>query len=183
MKTVILTTVIGFAVAAAAFAADVTPNIDEGTKELRLNGALDTDTPLDYEYTIGGAFGLFVMDGLEVGIGGHARGNDLATHFELGGFVEYCFDTDSAMVPFIFAGGYYAGVELDDDYYNKSDETDFDTAVGKAGAGIAYFLRDAVAVELRGIYSFAADDLYVDQDGNREDTNLTTALGIRFYWD
>ena len=183
MNRLILTVGLGFVVVATACAADVTPNIDEGTMEMRLHGSLDTDTPLDYDYQIGGAFGLFVMDGVEVGVGVNARGNDLATHFELGAFAEYVFDMDSSVRPVVFVGAYYAGVEVDDDYYNKADETDFDTAVGKAGAGVLYFLRDSVAVELSGVYSFAADDLYVDQDGNLEDSNFTTVLGLRFYWD
>jgi opacity protein-like surface antigen len=183
MKKVLLICCIALALTGVAYADQVTPNIDKGTKELRLHGSLDLDHPLDYEYTLGTAFGLFVTDGLELGIGVNLRGNDLMDQYEVGGFMEYLFDMGSQWVPFISIGGYYAGLEIDDDYYNDPDDTDFDTAVGKLGAGVSYFLRDGVAIETRAIYSFAADDIYVDEDGEPEDTNLTFALGLRFYWD
>ena len=169
--------------AGASFAqGTVTPNMDAGTKALRLHGSFDNDHPLDYEVKVGAGYGYFFADNLEIALEVALTANDLITFYEIGGFAEYNFAGESPWVPFIGIGGFYVGAEVDDDYYNKSG-ADADTAVGKLGAGVKYFIRNDVAVSLRANYSFAADDLYTDDDGNAQDTNLTTVLGLRIYFD
>ena len=183
MRILSIATALIFLVSGSAFAADVTPNIDKGTKTIRLAGRIDTDTPLDYNYAIGAGFGYFVTDGFELGLGGLLRGNDLYTNYDFGVYGQYNIKTGSAFVPFGFLGLYYAGIEVDDDYYNRGGETDFDTAVGKIGAGVAYFVRDNISIEASGVYNWANDPLWIDQDGNVQDSNFQWLLGLRFYWD
>jgi hypothetical protein len=190
MKRVAMVMAMAIGVVGSAFAQAVqsdqgiTPNIDAGTKEIRINGSYDGDTPLDYELSLGGAYGLFICDGLEVALEMAVHDNDLMTLIEVGGVVEYNFATGSAWVPFVGLGAFYIGAEANDDYYNDPDSgLDADTAVAKAAAGVKYFIRSDVAISLRADYSVAADDLYVNEDGEQEDTNFKTVLGIRFYWD
>jgi hypothetical protein len=64
-----------------------------------------------------------------------------------------------------------------------SSETDFDTAVGKLGGGIAWFLRENISLDVSVNYNWASDDLWANQDGERKDSNVTGLLGLRFYFD
>jgi hypothetical protein len=166
----------------SGFAADVTPMLDKGTKTLQLSGSLDTDTPNDFDWTLGAQFGYFFWDNFELGFAAAGGGNDLTKNYDLGLYGQYNIATGSAWVPFLFLGGYYAGAEVDDEIYNVTDKADFDTAVGKVGGGIAWFLRDGIAIDARVLYNWAADDLWVDQDGNAQDSNVEGLLGLRFYW-
>jgi opacity protein-like surface antigen len=183
MKRVAIVMAMVIGLAGSVFAQGVTPNIDAGTKEIRLHGSYDGDTPLDYEVSLGGAYGYFFCDGLEVALEMAVHDNDLLTLFEVGAVVECNFATGSAWVPFVGLGAFYVGAEANDDYYNDAGSVDADTSVAKAMAGVKYFIRDDVAISLRADYSVAADDLYVDEDGNQEDSNFKTVLALRFYWD
>ena len=180
MKRVAMVVAMAMAVVGSVFAQEIVPNIDEGTKELRISGSYDADTPLDHELSVGGGFGYFFRDGLEVALEMALQDNDLLTLIEVGAFVEYNFETGSAWVPFIGLGGFYIHADADGDF---SDDSDADTGVGKAGAGVKYFIRDDIAISLRADYSFAADDVYIDDDGDLDDTNFKTVLALRVYWD
>jgi hypothetical protein len=48
-------------------------------------------------------------------------------------------------------------------------------------AGIEYFVADNVALALDITYEFAAADVFVN-DFQAEDTDLTPALGLRFFF-
>ena len=183
MRILSIATALILLLTGSAFAADVTPNLDKGTKTLNLHGRLDTDTPADFEYSLGTGIGYFFWDNLELGAGFFTRGNDIFTRYDLGVYGQYNIKTGSQWVPFVRLGGFYAGMEIDDEIYNKSDETDFDTAIGRLGGGIAWFLRDGIAIEASVHYNWASDHLWVDQDGNRKDSNVTGILGLRYYWD
>jgi outer membrane protein W len=185
MYKAIITTTMVLTLACVSFAQeDITPNLNEGTKELRLHGSYDNDAPMDYELTLGVGYGYFFIDNLQVAVEANVTANDVITIYELGGYVEYNFPCGGQWVPFIGAGGFYVGAEVDDDIYNDPDSgADADTAVAKAGAGVKYFLRNDVAISLRADYSYAADDIYTDEDGNIEDTNVKAVLGLRFYFD
>jgi opacity protein-like surface antigen len=162
----------------------ITPNIDAGTKEIRLHGSYDGDTPLDYELSLGGAYGYFFCDGLELALELAVENNDLLTLFEVGAVVEYNLATGGPWVPYVGLGAFYVGAEADDDYYNDPDSgLDADTGVAKAMAGVKYFIRNDIAISVRADYSVAADDLYVDEDGKQDDSNFKTVLALRYYWD
>lgn len=183
MRILSIAAVLLLLVTGSAFAQDATPNLDKGTKTLSLAGRLDTDTPVDFQYNLALGLGYFFIDNLEAGLGVSLGGNDFWDRYELGVYGQYNFNLGSPFVPFLRLGAYYSGVEVDDDIFNLADETDFDTAVGKAGAGVAWFLRDNIAIDARVVYSVASDALWVDQDGNDEDSNVTGMLGLRFYFD
>lgn len=167
----------------SAFAADITPNLDKGTKTLHLAGRFDTDTPADYDYDVQLGLGYFFWDNLELGAGVFTGGNTFYKRYDLGVYGRYNISTGSSWVPFLFLGAYYAGAEMDDEIYNVADETDFDTAVGRAGGGLSWFLRDNISLDLTVLYSAANDDLWVNQDGEPQDSNVSGVLGLRFYFD
>ncbi len=184
MKKLIFAIVLGIAlVATVSWASDVTPNLDKGTKQLRLYGSYDGNTPLDYQFVLGGGFGYFFWDNFELGIVAGWQSNDLADDYELGVVGEYNFNFGSPWVPFIFAGALWTGVELDDSVYNEADEIDDDAWLGRFGGGIKYFFRDSVSLGMSVNYDIASKDIYPDEDGNVDDYNWTALLNLSFYFD
>ena len=115
-------------VTGSAFAQDVTPNLDKGTKALHVAGRLDTDTPADFQWNLDLGVGYFFWDNLELGAGVFLGGNDIFKRYDLGVYGQYNISTGSQWVPFLFLGAYYAGMELDDEIYSLNEKTDFDTA-------------------------------------------------------
>ena len=183
MKKIILAVVaFSFVVSGTAWA-KVTPNLDAGTKQLRIYGSWDNNHPLDYQLTLGGGFGFFIMDNLELGAVIGWESNDLSDTLEAGIVAEYNFTTGSPWVPFVKAGGLYAGVELDDDVYNVSGRADEDAFIGRLGGGVKYFFRDEIAIGLSVNYDLATEDLYPDDDGNMDNYNIQAVIGLEFYFD
>jgi opacity protein-like surface antigen len=183
MKKVILAIGIVSVVAAMASAADVTPNLDQGTKEMRLYGMYDNNTPLNYQLDLLFGFGYFVRDNIEVGGVLGYQVNDLASTYELGAVGEYNFDLDSSWVPFLLGGLLWAGTEADDKVFNDPHDIDAEAFVGRLGGGVKYFIRDSLAISLQLNYDLASEGLYPDEDGNLDKDSVKTRLGLRFYWD
>lgn len=177
MRTCI--SIVAIALMAGGAYAQVTPNLDQGTKSLQMSGSLDTDHPLDTQVTFEIGYGYFVMDGLQIGAVGGIQDNDLITTYELGAAAEYNFLMDSQLVPFVGAGILWAGAEVD----TAGPNPDEDGAVGRLSAGVKYFIRDSVGIALDGAYDIASEDIFTNQDGDQEDTNFQVLLGIRFYFD
>lgn len=173
---------IGLIWTGSAFA-EVTPNIDKGTKSATLYGSYDNNAALDYDLTLAATYGYFFWDGLEIaGILGW-QSNDLADTYEIGALGTYNFDTGSAWIPFLKVGILYSAVEIDDDIYNNSDDADADAVLGRFGAGVKYFVRDDVALSLGLDYDIASEDMYFDDDGELDNYNVTVKIGLDFYWD
>ena len=186
MKKIIFACIIGLSLATAGMATaanDAVPNLNKGTKSLRLNGSYDANHPLDYQITLEGGFGYFFWDNIELAALGGWQGNDLMDKIELGLVGEYNFNFNSPWVPFLQVGVLYAGAEVEDDIYNNDDDMDADTWIGRFGGGVKYFFRDDIAVSLGINYDVAADDIYWDDDGNADSYNWTALLGLRFYFD
>ncbi len=184
MKKIILPVVIGLAlIAASSASAAVKPNLDKGTMEMHINGSYDNNHPLDYQLTLIGGFGYFVMDNLEIAAIAGIQSNDLADSYELGAIAEYNFTTNSPWVPFLKAGILWTGVEYDDDLFNDSGDIDETAWIGRIGGGVKYFLRDDIAISLSLNYDRASEDLYVDDDGSAEDYNVKALIGVAYYFD
>ena len=179
MKQLITIACVATLCAVGAHAQSIIPNLDEGTKQISGSGSLDTDHPLGTEFQLQLGYGYFIADNLELIVLGGIRDNDEFTLYEIGGAVEYNFPTDvfdGRLVPHIGVAGLWAGGEVD-------DGPDNDTAVGRVFVGPKFFIDENVALALEATFSFAADDIYVDEDGDAEDTNFTTLFSIRFYFD
>ena len=160
--------------------AQIVPNLDEGTKALDLSGSLDTDHPLDYQWTLQGGYGVFLSDGFLVGILAGVQDNDLITTYEIGARTEYNFVGDSQWVPYVGAAVLWAAAEVDGD---GDSDSDLDGVLGRVTVGVKYFLSNDVAIALDGAYDMASEDIFTNQDGESEDSNFQILLGMRFYFD
>jgi len=164
----------------AAFAAEttgVTPNLDKGTKVLEGSGSIDGDTPQGTDVQLELGYGYFIEDGIEVAAIGGFTDNDNFTTYNVGARIEYNLVLDSEVVPYVGAGVLWVGAEAD-----ETDESN-DTAVGRFSAGLKWFIRNDVALTFSANYEIAADDIYIDEDGNLEDDNFVGLFGIRYYFD
>jgi hypothetical protein len=171
--------------ACGAFA-QVTPNLDQGTKSIAVDGSYDNDHPRDYELNLGAAFGYHIRDGVELLGGVDTLFNDDYRAWLVGGGIDLNLITDNVVVPFIGVSAYWAGVEVDiddDDDVGDDDDLDEDGAVGEARAGVKIFLDDDVALSFAAQFRAATEDIWADEDGDPHDTNLTVVMGIRYYWD
>ncbi len=166
--------------ASSAFAAETgssgfTPNLNKGTKVLE--GAGNINLMAD-ELQLQLAYGKFVADGLEVAAVAGLIDNDRYMSTELGIRTEYNFVRNSRFVPFLSAGVFWADVESDD------YDLDTDAVVFSVGGGLKYFLRNDVALALKGSYLFATDDFVVDfEDGELEDNDIRILFSIRFHFN
>jgi len=166
--------------AGSAFAAEkesrgVTPNLDKGTKVIEGAGYINL---MADEMQLQVAYGKFFADGLEVAVVAGLIDNDRYMSTELGIRTEYNLVRNSRFVPFLSASVVWADVESDD--YNL----DTDAAVFSVGGGLKYFLRNDVALALKGSYLFATDDFVVDyEDGELEDNDIRILFSIRFHFN
>ena len=184
IKQSILTAIVGLSFTTVAVAANETvPNLNTGTKSLRVNGSYDANHALDYEFTLEAGFGYFFWDNIELSILGGVQSNKLIDTYELGAVGEYNLNFGSAWVPYFQVGVLWAAAEVDDDVYNDSGDLDETAWIGRFGGGIKYFFRDDIAVSLGINYDIASEDLYMDDKGNVDDYNWTALLGLRFYFD
>jgi len=159
----------------SAFAAEVTPNLDQGTKVLEGAGTINL---MSDETAIQLAYGKFVADGIEVGAVAGLFDNDAYMSTELGLRAEYNFVRDSALVPFVSGGVTWSNVEADD------NDIDTDAAVFPLGAGLKYFLRDEVALAVNGSYLMATDDIFVDsEDDEVQSDEFRILFSVRYFFD
>ena len=159
---------------AVAFATAVCaqPTIQEGTRELLIEGGWDSEGATGTELDLAVGYGVFVRDEIEVGgtlSYESLSGGDLKV-WELGGFVEYHFDMASMTVPYVGARVSYASY----------DQVVLDDSVFKYGprVGVKYFITDNVAVDVGLTYLFATEEVF-NNDGTLEDNDLSLSFGIR----
>ena len=148
------------------------PSIDEGTRELSLEGGWDSEGPTGTEFDFDVGYGIFIRDALEVGglLGYSSTSDGDAKVWRLGAFVEHHFDMATMTVPYVGARFVYA---------------DYDNAVTDEGAlqygprvGVKHFIADNVAIDIALQYMLATEDVFVN-DGEAEDTDLSIVFGIR----
>jgi hypothetical protein len=153
----------------------VTPSLDKGTKVLVGAGFIDV---MGDEIQFQLAYGLFVVDGLELAVVAGLRDSDRYMSTELGVRAEYNLNIDSPLVPFLSASAVRADAEAD------GSNLDTDAGVFSVGGGMKYFIRDDVALALNGSYLIATDDIFVDSDdGELNDDEFRILFSVRFYFD
>lgn len=182
MKSTLMASMLALGLAgglqAAAQAADdgggITPSLSEGTKELVLDGVFDPDTAAGTEMELNVKYGVFVADRVELGGVAGLADNDLATSWRLGIFGEINMETATQLVPYVGGGLSYRYVDFD-----RGGSTDALELTGEAG--VKYFIADNVAISGAGVFSWATDDIYPD-DNRLEDTDLKLVLAMRFFF-
>ncbi len=182
MSKAVLTGIISLSFASVAMAGAV-PNLNQGTKQLSINGTYDANHPLDYQLTLDGGFGYFFVDNLMLGVAAGWQSNNLSDKYELGMVGEYNINFGSPWVPYLGVGVLYVGAEVDDDLYNNSEDMDADAWLGRFSGGVKYFFRDDIALALSVNYDMASEDIYADDEGKMESYNWNAMMGLRFYFD
>ncbi|MCE9615743.1 MAG: outer membrane beta-barrel protein [Lentisphaerae bacterium] len=154
----------------------VAANLDQGTKELRLDGDIDFDTAAGDSIQLDMGLGYFVADNLEVGGVAGLADDDRLTLWRLGAFGELNLPVeDLPVVPFVGAGLAWAYADPD-----RGDSEDA-LVLGLAG-GAKYFVTEDLAIALQLNYQFASEDIFDEEDG-LSDTNWDFTLGLRYYFD
>lgn len=166
--------------AAAAAAQPVQPEIRRGARELSVHVSPDFEGAIGDALFARAGYGLFLRDGLAVrGILSYQLLEDVAGADSdyrtsgLGVALEYHFDRWGRLVPYVGAG---VG-------WRSSHFGDFQESGPVYGprVGLGYFLADNVALDLEVTYELATKDVFVN-DFVPEDTDLTTAIGLRVHF-
>ena len=124
------------------------------------------------------AYPQFVADGIELGLVAALRDNDEYMSTELGVRAEYNFIRDSAFLPFLGAGVVWGDAEADD------SDLDTDAAIFSLGGGGKYFIRNDIALAVKGSYLLATDDIFVDtEDDEVQDDEFRILFSVRFHFN
>jgi hypothetical protein len=150
--------------------------LSEGTKELTLSGGVDFDSAADTEVAVEVGYGYFIVDNLELGGVVGILDNDLVTLWEAGVLAEYNFDTGGSFIPYVGAGVLFAGSDPDQGDSNNG-------AVGQFSAGSKLFITEAFAIDASLDFRVASDDIFVENDGEIEDTEWRVTWGVRYFWE
>jgi hypothetical protein len=146
---------------------DDLPMLAKGVQEFGLSGKLNWDD--ETEYALDLSYGLFVTDGLLLGVKGGVIGENSDASFNLGVFGEYNFATGTKWVPFIGLGADWARV----------DDGNFDAdAIRLRGElGVKYFLRSNMAISASMSGSWLSN---TTPDG--DDFGKQVNFGLRFFF-
>jgi opacity protein-like surface antigen len=161
-------------VAAMAAGSALGGALDEGSRELGVQGSVDFESSQGTDARIALKLGQYVARGVQVGVSGSFADNDAETLWGGSVFGEYNLILDEQpVVPFV-------GLSLG---FVRSEPDRFDdenALVFGVEAGGKYFLSENTAVTLSYIFSLASEDIYVN-DNQLEDTEHGILLGLRFH--
>lgn len=145
----------------------------QDTQELRLQGVLDPSTGAGDEIDLAGSYGYFFMDNVQAGGRLSLLDNDDVTSIGAGAFVESNFDTGSSVMPF---GEAFVGIAQVD--VEKGDTELAGILEGRAGA--KFFLAENIAIAAAGVFTFATEDIYPDEN-EWDDTDVFIEFSLRCY--
>lgn len=148
--------------------------LNQGTKELGVNGGLDFQSVDGTEFSGEIKLGTFIEYGLEVGGTIQLQESDSVSRVGAAAFGEYNFYTETIWVPFLGASLGLANAEIK----KAGDETAI--VLGVAG-GVKVFLAENVALSGQLGIDFATEEIYAD-DGDAESVDLGITLGLRFFF-
>lgn len=147
--------------------------ISEGTRELTVDGEYQFSSEVGRAFTVNLGLGLFVLDGLQVGLVTGVSDNDIVTLWKGGAFAEYNLDVGRTVIPFLGSRALYSYTDLEDGAENS-------VLLG-GYAGIKYFIAENIAISLKYLFEWADDEIFFD-NGDAKDTNASIQLGMRFYF-
>ena len=157
---------------ALAFSASAVA-LKQDTQEFRAEGHFDPETYGGGEFEVSLTYGYFIMDDLEVGGRIHYLDNDVTSLFSLGTFVEYNFDLEREVLPFV-------GVALD--YVTSDTGLENNSAVALSGyAGVRYFLTENIAIGAQVRLTAASAEVFASEDGGAENTDITVLFGMSYF--
>ena len=146
--------------------------MEEGTQELGISGsAQDTDV---LAYTVEVGYGYFIAKDLVIGGNVGYEADDDAWEMNLGANIEYNFDTESTMVPFVGAGIRWA-------YADNGAGDNEDSYVLVPNAGVKFFVVDTLSVGAKVAYYKADVERYKYED-EWKDNKVALEVETRFYF-
>lgn len=171
---------IGLASWLLASAAAAQPMVRAGSQELAVHVSPDLEGAVGDMIFVQAGYGRFVRDRLAV------RATVLYTVLEdvaeedsdyrtseIGAAGEYHLGRGGRLLPYL---GF--GVGWRSSHFGKLEES---SLVYGPRAGVKYFLADNVALDFEITYKLAAADVFIN-DFVAEDTDLTPALGLRWFF-
>lgn len=119
-------------------------------------------------------FGSYVMDYLQVGADLTYLDTDLFTHFSLGAYVIYLFETQTYFLPYV--GSKLALSSLEP--ATGSGDSGMDLSLL---GGVKYFFADNVSLNTEVYVGYASAKTFI-KDNKASDTDLGLTLGISYCW-
>ena len=156
--------------------------ITEGTRELRTSGSYQFASEDGPALDVKLGLGLFVFDGIYIGIIGGLGDSDRVRQYDVGLAVEYNYDSGTVLIPYLglVAGWSESRLSFTDPDGSSRRETNDGFLVG-AESGVKYFIAENIAISLAYLFEWADDDVFLDRD-KAKDTNNSLQLGMRFYF-
>jgi opacity protein-like surface antigen len=148
----------------------------KGTKELRLQGGIDFDSPGGTDIALKLGYGQFIADYIELGgLVGYAD-NDFISTASVGAFLEYNLETESAIIPYV--GSQLEIINSDIDVKGADDGFGLNFGIY---AGAKYYVTDNLAINGRFVFLAATTDAYLEDDKG-SNTDFVFDLGLNFYF-
>ncbi|HMO51327.1 MAG TPA: outer membrane beta-barrel protein [Kiritimatiellia bacterium] len=172
MKKIVALLIAASMMTASAHAAAIA----KGTKELRLNGGINFESPYGTDFTLNLGYGYFIADYLQLGGLLGFSDNDLITSLALGGFVEYNFETETNIIPFVGSQlrYLYSDIDLGKGASNSA------LALG-VYVGSKLFITDNLAISGRFLFEVATDDVYIEEK-RANDVDYGIDFGLSYYF-
>lgn len=164
-------------VAAMAVSAYAQPMLQEGVREIGLEGYWDNDGPAGKAIAVGLTYGVYWRDEIEFGaIMDYVSmmSGDLKT-WEVYLFAQKDFDMGGMAVPYVKAKFGWGKDEYTPLSYS---ETAF---IYGPRVGVKYYLSDSVALDFGVEYMFSAKD-YWNNDGTYENNDLIISYGVKAFF-
>lgn len=197
---------LGIAIAVATNCFGELLELEQGTREIGLQGNVDLASRDGRSFSVDALFGYFTANCFEIGIAGGYAENDVAETWNVGVFAELNFDLDGKLIPFIGAAAKYYGSKVtesmptttivistttngagetvqteDTTTTTETTETEDEAVVLEAKAGLKYFFAENVAFSVAYVTSFATEEIYWDDD-KRQDTDARVEYAIRYFF-
>lgn len=131
------------------------------------------------EYTqsqLGGHFrlGTYVSDYLQVGVEAGILDSDPLSRFALGAYVQYLFETQTYLLPYLGSGLGLSSLDVD----GGDSESGIDF---KLFTGMKYFLPENLSLNFELYMAFGSADTYIDKD-KASDSDYGLTVGLSYCW-
>ncbi len=182
MKSIIVKPLFAFTIFAAMMTV-AEARLEQGTREIGVQGNLELDAKDDYQLNLDLTYGKFIRDNLEVGFVADIAASDNTKSLDLGIFTEYNFNNDSSLVPFVGLAGSFASIDVEEDSLDEIDVKleDKEAFSVKFALGVKYFINDNVALAFEVNHSIATEDIRFDGE-EFKDSASNILIGTRFYF-
>lgn len=148
--------------------------LQQGTQEIQAEGKFDVDDAGGSSLGLKLGWGYFFNDYVEAGVRGGLALSDRADSYRLGGFGEYHFELNDALVPYLGAG---LALTTTDIKRGKNQ-----TALILNGtAGLKIFLVENVALGAQAVVEIASENIY-PADDNFHNLDFYFEFGLRFFY-